>query len=45
MLFLAGPSERTSVFDTTGGSEKLEREVHAGCYQPLTSVENMNQWR
>lgn len=45
MLFLAGPSERTNAFDTTGGSEKLERGVHAGCYQHLTSVENMSQLR
>lgn len=45
MLSLAGPSERTNAFDTTGGSEKLERGVHAGCYQHLTSVENMSQLR
>lgn len=36
VLFLAEPSERTGAFDTGGGGEKLERGVHAGCYQCLT---------
>lgn len=37
VLFLAEPSEGSGAFDTTGGGgEKLERGVHAGCYQCLT---------
>lgn len=37
VFFLAEPSEGSGAFDTTGGGgEKLERGVHAGCYQCLT---------
>ena len=36
LLFLAEPSKRAGAFDTTSGGEKLERVVHAGCYQHLT---------
>lgn len=35
-LFLVVPSKGAGAFDSVVGGERLERGVHAGCYQHLT---------